>query len=140
MDSKFRTSILKLNKCVSEFNDSTTDYREVRRVSFASSNFIKLFAADPEKNTIWDNTYEEVLADSTRSNDHEILDMTLEVTDFKECDKENYIMINPFSDSDFKNKSLFFEANVTSNSEQDMEFTNVLQNFAIASKMQIENT
>ncbi|XP_057672427.1 uncharacterized protein LOC130903978 isoform X1 [Diorhabda carinulata] len=142
MDSKqSRTSILKLKKCVSESNDSTTDYREVRRVSFASSNFIKPFAADPEKNTIWDNTYEEeVLVDSTRSNDHEILDMTLEVTAFKECDKENYIPINPFNDSDFKNKSLFLEANVTSNSEQDMEFTNVLPNFVVANKMQMENT
>ncbi|XP_031346664.1 uncharacterized protein LOC116178501 isoform X2 [Photinus pyralis] len=42
-----------------------------RRVSFASMNFIKQFAIDPEKNTIWDATYEEMLTlDSTHSSEN----------------------------------------------------------------------
>ncbi|XP_050504143.1 uncharacterized protein LOC126883017 isoform X1 [Diabrotica virgifera virgifera] len=58
-----RTSILKPRKSInqSDLNDSNSEVpaRDARRVSFASSNFVKPFAADPEKNTIWDNTYEE---------------------------------------------------------------------------------
>ncbi|XP_072388865.1 uncharacterized protein [Diabrotica undecimpunctata] len=65
MDKKpSRTSILKPRKSInqSDVNDSNCEIvpaRDARRVSFASSNFVKPFVADPEKNTIWDNTYEE---------------------------------------------------------------------------------
>nr|CAH7763752.1 unnamed protein product [Callosobruchus chinensis] len=38
-----------------------------RRVSFSSRNRVKPFAADPDENTIWDNTYEEQ-ADQSDSN------------------------------------------------------------------------
>lgn len=42
-----------------------------RRVSFASSNFIKKFSIDPEKNTIWDSTYEETVnSDSIHSSEN----------------------------------------------------------------------
>ncbi|KAF5280426.1 hypothetical protein FQR65_LT03235 [Abscondita terminalis] len=50
---------------------STTDKPSSRRVSFASSNFIKKFAIDSEKNTIWDTTYEEIInSDSTHSSEN----------------------------------------------------------------------
>ncbi|XP_060524396.1 uncharacterized protein LOC132700841 [Cylas formicarius] len=60
-----RSSILKVTKRKSGELD-TTDFtvQLTRRVSFASNNFVKPFAADPEKNTIWDNTYEEALPQS----------------------------------------------------------------------------
>ncbi|KAJ8924639.1 hypothetical protein NQ315_000790 [Exocentrus adspersus] len=72
-----RSSILKPQKPrnplapldFSEVNPDSTLGKATRRVSFASSNFVKPFAADPEKNTIWDNTYEEEVdrTDSTKS-------------------------------------------------------------------------
>ncbi|GJQ82643.1 hypothetical protein Trydic_g19661 [Trypoxylus dichotomus] len=42
-------------------DDLTNMDKTERRVSFASSNFVKPFIADPEKNTIWDSTYEEAV-------------------------------------------------------------------------------
>ncbi|XP_018567613.1 uncharacterized protein LOC108908165 [Anoplophora glabripennis] len=76
-DKKRRSSILKPQKTrnplstldFSEANPDTTLARATRRVSFASSNFVKPFAADPEKNTIWDTTYEEEVnhTDSSKS-------------------------------------------------------------------------
>jgi hypothetical protein len=62
-----RSSILKRPKSrnsseETDVTDTFTDItlsKPIRRVSFASSNFIKPFVADPEKNTIWDTTYEE---------------------------------------------------------------------------------
>ncbi|KAJ8978945.1 hypothetical protein NQ317_003006 [Molorchus minor] len=52
-----------------EPNPDNTLNRAARRVSFASSNLVKPFVADPEKNTIWDATYEEEVnhTDSTKS-------------------------------------------------------------------------
>ncbi|XP_044265851.1 uncharacterized protein LOC123012113 [Tribolium madens] len=64
---KRRSSILKARKSrnpleeidANETSPNMTPTKPVRRVSFASSNFIKPFVADPDQNTIWDNTIEE---------------------------------------------------------------------------------
>ncbi|GLV40325.1 hypothetical protein CBL_04126 [Carabus blaptoides fortunei] len=71
---KRRSSILKPQKMRNPLSDinieqpmETTFMRQSRRVSFASSNFIKEFTADPEKNTIWHMSYEEA-AISTDNN------------------------------------------------------------------------
>ncbi|KAK5647904.1 hypothetical protein RI129_002796 [Pyrocoelia pectoralis] len=58
----------------SECNSSSptfVDKPSSRRVSFASMNFVKKFAIDPEKNTIWDVTYEEMVSsDSTHASEN----------------------------------------------------------------------
>ncbi|XP_015836825.1 uncharacterized protein LOC103313582 isoform X2 [Tribolium castaneum] len=79
---KRRSSILKPRKSrnpleeipVSETSPKLTATKPVRRVSFASSNFIKPFVADGEHNTIWDNTIEEDVnhTNSTQSSQDQI--------------------------------------------------------------------
>ncbi|KAF5296368.1 hypothetical protein FQR65_LT10260 [Abscondita terminalis] len=46
-----------------------------RRVSFASSNLVKKFAEDSEKNTIWDSTYEEKIDSDSIQSSQNILDV-----------------------------------------------------------------
>ncbi|KAK9875160.1 hypothetical protein WA026_005951 [Henosepilachna vigintioctopunctata] len=60
-----RHSILKLPR-----SDDVNCVRSFRRVSF-SSNFIKTFVTDEEKNTIWDNTIEENINTSSISLENE---------------------------------------------------------------------
>ncbi|XP_063920112.1 uncharacterized protein LOC135135082 isoform X1 [Zophobas morio] len=115
--SKRRSSILKIAKVRNPFEEietteTYTDFnstKPVRRVSFASSNFIKPFVADPEKNTIWDTTYEEDVnhTNSTQSSqDHNTHSSTKLGSTFHESGPSLH--------------------NITMLSEQDMEYTNVL--------------
>ncbi|CAH1102644.1 unnamed protein product [Psylliodes chrysocephalus] len=114
MDRKsLRASILKrkslnqtmLNESIGDITTATTN-KDPKRVSFHSSNFVKPFAVDQEKCTIWDNTYEEAAnsIDSTKSNEntgtssiHISQSKTLQdvnvITEIKENEKENYAPI-----------------------------------------------
>nr|CAI5836947.1 unnamed protein product [Callosobruchus analis] len=62
-----RVSILKLKSKSPGGPSLDVTSATKRRVSFSSRNRVKPFAADPDENTIWDNTYEEQ-ADKTDSN------------------------------------------------------------------------
>ncbi|KAL3276153.1 hypothetical protein HHI36_020872 [Cryptolaemus montrouzieri] len=65
---KNRSSILKVRKSIS---DDINIARSARRVSF-SSNYIKPFMTDDDKNTIWDSTIEETInnTESTHSSEN----------------------------------------------------------------------
>ncbi|XP_057663274.1 uncharacterized protein LOC130898194 isoform X1 [Diorhabda carinulata] len=86
-------------KLVTE-DSSTNEKRKVKRVSFASSSFVKPFAVDPEINTLWDDTYEEELHDSDRSICSTLDQSFLENADFEEYNKENYNPTKPFLTED----------------------------------------
>ncbi|GJQ76104.1 hypothetical protein Trydic_g1854 [Trypoxylus dichotomus] len=97
-----KSSILKPQKARKPFEDldlgnavpddlKNMDKSE-RRVSFASSNFVKPFTADPEKNTIWDSTYEEAIESLESPQAEEAvckLDLTLPVATCSEFKNEN---------------------------------------------------
>ncbi|KAF7266734.1 hypothetical protein GWI33_019955 [Rhynchophorus ferrugineus] len=124
---KLRSSLKKVRKSNApvdqdEENMETTILPPPRRVSFAASNYVKPFIDDPEKNTIWDNTYEEQIestADSAKSE----LCYSHSQNDVPE----------PVIQSKVLNKTVIFDQ-----SEMDMEFT--LEDNALKGTKEIVNT
>ncbi|KAL1512609.1 hypothetical protein ABEB36_002172 [Hypothenemus hampei] len=51
-----------------KLTDTMTEPLAPRRVSFARSSYVKVFADDGQNNTLWDNTYEEEIISQTESN------------------------------------------------------------------------
>ncbi|KAG5897285.1 hypothetical protein JTB14_011451 [Gonioctena quinquepunctata] len=97
-----RSSILKGRKSTNRpLDESNTDVftsgKSSRRVSFANINFVKPFASDPERTTIWDNTYEEEVnhSDSIKSVDA-LGPGLLNITSIMSQDQKNVITGNPF--------------------------------------------
>ncbi|ERL84983.1 hypothetical protein D910_02406 [Dendroctonus ponderosae] len=70
---KLRSSLKRSVRNISELKDDSMESPDEtvgglrRRVSFAASSTVKPFVNDPVQNTIWDNTYEEIV-DHTDSN------------------------------------------------------------------------
>ncbi|CAH1164306.1 unnamed protein product [Phaedon cochleariae] len=131
---KRRSSILKqkLGNQSDYFPDNVS-CKASRRVSFASSNFVKPFAADPEKNTIWDNTYEEEVnhTDSTKSSEetqgsHASRQMNMSSFQIWESKSVQYVIPASVDQSDKENFVPIIPAtciNDTNLNQTEMEFT-----------------